>query len=88
VRLHGRAQPGSRDRELVVTLSFLGDAIVLVQEQRMPAPPVEAQAIVLPDPLKTRSTTRWPSAGRWWWARGRAGPADPELPRLGAGVFR
>jgi general stress protein 26 len=54
VRLHGRRQPGSRDRELVVTLSFAGDAVVLVQEQRMPAPPAVAQAIVLPDDVKSR----------------------------------
>jgi hypothetical protein len=54
VRLHGHRQPGSRDRELVLTLSFAGDAIVLVQEQRMPAPPVEAHAIVLPEALKSR----------------------------------
>lgn len=54
VRLHGRRQPGSRDRELVVTLAFAGDAIVLVQEQRMPAPPAVAQAIVLPDDVKRR----------------------------------
>ena len=53
-RLHGRRQPGSRDRELVVTLSFAGDAISLVQEQRMPAPPAVAQAIVLPDDVKRR----------------------------------
>jgi hypothetical protein len=54
VRLHGRRQPGSRDRELLVTLSFLGHAIAQVQEQRMPAPPVAAQAIVLPGALKDR----------------------------------
>lgn len=54
VRLQGRRQPGSRDRELVVTLSFAGDAVALVQEQRMPAPPPVAQAIVLPDDVKRR----------------------------------
>jgi len=54
VRLHGRRQPGGRDRELVVMLSFAGDGIALVQEQRMPAPPAVAQAIVLPDDVKRR----------------------------------
>ena len=54
VRLHGRRQPGGRDRELVVMLSFAGDGIALVQEQRMPAPPAVAQAIVLPDDVRKR----------------------------------
>lgn len=54
VRLHGRRQPGGRDRELVVMLSFVGDAVALVQEQRMPAPPAVAQAIVLPDDVRKR----------------------------------
>jgi hypothetical protein len=38
----------------VLTLQFEGDAIVLVQEQRAPAPPVDAQPIVLPEDLKRR----------------------------------
>lgn len=54
VRLVGTRQPGTRDRGLVVTLTFEGDAIVLVQEQRTPAPPGEAQAICLPAELRRR----------------------------------
>ena len=54
VRLAGRRRPGTRDRGLVLTLHFEGDAIAIVQEQRTPPPPVEAQAIVLPDALKRR----------------------------------
>ena len=53
-RLTGTRRPGTRDRGLIVTLAFEGDAIALVQEQRMPAPPVEAQAIRLPEALKRR----------------------------------
>jgi hypothetical protein len=54
VRLTGARRPGTRDRGLVVTLTLAGDTIVLVQEQRLPAPPVEAQAIRLPEALKRR----------------------------------
>jgi hypothetical protein len=54
VRLTSTRRAGTRDRELVVTLTFRGDAIALVQEQRMAAPPVEAQAIALPEDLKRR----------------------------------
>jgi hypothetical protein len=54
LRLRGTRRPGARDRELVVTLTLQGDAIALVQEQRMPAPPMEAQAIALPQALKDR----------------------------------
>jgi hypothetical protein len=54
VRLRGRRSPGTRDRELVTTLCFEGDAIALVQDQRMPAPPAEAEAIRLPPALKQR----------------------------------
>lgn len=54
VRLAGERRPDTRDRGLVVTLAFDGDAIATVQEQRMPAPPVEAQAIRLPEALKRR----------------------------------
>jgi hypothetical protein len=53
-RLTGIRQPGSRDRGLVLTLSFEGDALTLVQEQRMPMPPVDAQPIKLPAELKRR----------------------------------
>lgn len=54
VRLAGARRAGTRDRGLVVTLSFEGDAIALVQEQRTPAPPAQAQPIVLPESLKRR----------------------------------
>lgn len=54
VRLVGQRRAGTRDRGLVVTLSFEGDAISRVQEQRTPAPPVEAQAIRLPPDLRRR----------------------------------
>lgn len=54
VRLAGQCRPGTRDRGLVVTLAFDGDAIALVQEQRTPAPPAEAQPIALPEALKRR----------------------------------
>jgi Pyridoxamine 5'-phosphate oxidase len=52
VRLEGRRRADSRDRGLVVTLSFADGAVVLVQEQRTPAPPAEAQAVVLPEALR------------------------------------
>jgi hypothetical protein len=54
VRLAGARRAGTRDRGLVVTLTFEGDAIALVQEQRTPAPPAEAQPIALPEALKRR----------------------------------
>ncbi len=54
VRLTGARRPGTRDRALVLTLAFEGAAIASVQEQRMPAPPVDAQPLKLPDALKRR----------------------------------
>jgi hypothetical protein len=54
VLLAGTRKPGTRDRGLVVTLAFEGDAIVSVQEQRSPPPAPDAQDIVLPDALKRR----------------------------------
>jgi hypothetical protein len=54
VRLVGLRRPDTRDRGLVVTLGFDGDVIALVQEQRTPAPPAQAQRIVLPEALKRR----------------------------------
>jgi hypothetical protein len=54
VRVASRRHPGTRDRELVLTLAFDGDAIALLQEQRMPAPPPQAQVLKLPDALKRR----------------------------------
>lgn len=54
VRLSGVRRQGTRDRGLVVTLAFDGDAIALVQEQRTPPPPVEAGPLVLPPTLKRR----------------------------------
>ena len=54
VRLAGTRRAGTRDRGLVVTLTLEGDAVTLVQEQRTPAPPAEAQAIRLPEALKRR----------------------------------
>ncbi|VTU26008.1 pyridoxamine 5'-phosphate oxidase family protein [Variovorax sp. PBL-E5] len=52
VRLVGERRPGERDRGLVVTLGFDGDAIALVQQQRTPPPPPDAQPLVLPASLK------------------------------------
>jgi hypothetical protein len=54
LRLRSSRRAGTRDRELVLTLTLAGDAIALVQEQRMAAPPVAAQAIALPQALKDR----------------------------------
>lgn len=54
VRQTGVRRPGTRERGLIVTLSFSGAAIVRVQEQRTPPPPVPAQPIVLPPDLKRR----------------------------------
>jgi hypothetical protein len=54
VRLTGVRRAGTRDRGLVVTLGFEGDAIALVQEQRTPPPPVQAQPVALPQALKRR----------------------------------
>lgn len=54
LRLRGTRRAGTRDRELVLTLTLQGDAIALVQEQRMPAPAIEAQPIALPAALKER----------------------------------
>jgi Pyridoxamine 5'-phosphate oxidase len=53
-RLTGTGLEGTRDRGLVLTLSFERDAIVQVQEQRLPAPPAEAQSIRIPADLKRR----------------------------------
>lgn len=52
VRLIGERATGTRDRGLVVTLGFDGDAIALVQQQRTPPPPPEARPIALPEALK------------------------------------
>lgn len=54
VLVAGVRRAGTRDRGLVVVLTFEGDAIALVQEQRTPAPPAETQAIALPEALKRR----------------------------------
>lgn len=54
VRLAGARRPGTSDRELVVTLAFDGNAIASVQEQRLPAPPAQAQPVRLTDDLKRR----------------------------------
>ena len=53
-RLMGNRRAGTRDRGLIVTLTFEGDAIALVQEQRTPPPPVPAERLVLPEALKRR----------------------------------
>jgi len=52
VRLVGERRAGERDRGLVVTLGFDGDAIALVQQQRTAPPPPEAHPLVLPASLK------------------------------------
>jgi len=54
VRLAGARRPDTRDRGLVLTLAFDGDAIVLVQEQRTPGPPAPEQPLVLPQALRQR----------------------------------
>lgn len=54
VRQTGLRRPGTRDRGLIVTLTFSGPSIVLVQEQRTPPPAVPAQPIVLPKDLQRR----------------------------------
>jgi hypothetical protein len=54
VRLAGARRSGTRDRGLILTLTFEGDAIALVQEQRTPAPPAEARPLRLPEALKRR----------------------------------
>jgi hypothetical protein len=54
VRVTGVRKPGSRDRGLVLTLAFDGEAVALVQEQRTPAPPAQPQAIALPAALRRR----------------------------------
>jgi hypothetical protein len=53
-RLTGTRRAGTRDRGLVVTLTLQGDTIAVVQEQRTPAPPAEAQPLRLPEALKRR----------------------------------
>lgn len=52
VRLTGERQPGTWDRGLIVTLSFEGERVVMVQQQRTAPPPPVAQPIVLPEALK------------------------------------
>jgi len=52
VQLVGERKPGTKDRGLVVTLGFEGNAIALVQQQRTPPPPPDAQPIVLPLSLR------------------------------------
>ena len=52
VRLTGERRPGTRDRGLVMTLAFDGDAISLVQQQRTPPPPPDATPVVLPASLR------------------------------------
>lgn len=54
VRLTGIRGPGSTDRGLVVTLSFDGQNVTLVQEQRTPPPPPPIRPIVLTAELKRR----------------------------------
>lgn len=52
VRLVGERKAGTRDRGLVMTLEFDGDAIATVQQQRTPPPPPDAMPIVLPESLR------------------------------------
>ena len=52
VQLRAERKPGTRDRGLVITLGFEGNAIALVQQQRTPPPPPDAQPIVLPAALR------------------------------------
>ncbi len=54
VRLLGLRRAQTRDRGLVLTLTFSGEAIARLQEQRTPPPPLPAQPIVLPPALKQR----------------------------------
>ncbi len=54
LRLTGLRRPDTRDRGLIVTLSFSGPSIMLIQEQRTPPPAVPAQPIFLPQDLKRR----------------------------------
>lgn len=53
-RLSGVRRAATRDRGLVLTVRFDGDAIALLQEQRTPPPPPDAQPIVLPEALRRR----------------------------------
>lgn len=53
-RVSGVRRAGTRDRGLVLTVRFDGDAIVLLQEQRTPPPPPDARPIVLPEALRRR----------------------------------
>ena len=77
VRLAGQRRPGTRDRGLVLTLHFEGDAISLVQEQRTPPPPVEAQAHRAAGRPATPHRQRAGGAARHTGgACRRAGPAD------------
>nr|WP_281068722.1 pyridoxamine 5'-phosphate oxidase family protein [Ramlibacter agri] len=54
VRITGARRADSRDRGLVLTLAFDGNAVVLVQEQRLPAPPADPLPLALPDALRRR----------------------------------
>ena len=52
VRLEGKRRAGTRDRGLFMTLSFEGDSIVQVQQQRTVAPPPDVKPVCLPQSLK------------------------------------
>jgi hypothetical protein len=52
VRMRGERAPATRDRGLVLTLSFEGERIRSLQIQRIPPPPPEARPLVLPAALR------------------------------------
>ncbi|HEY4069306.1 MAG TPA: pyridoxamine 5'-phosphate oxidase family protein [Burkholderiaceae bacterium] len=52
-RLRGNRAPGTRDRGLVVSLTFEGDRVSGLQIQRVPPPPPEAGKLIIPPALRT-----------------------------------
>jgi hypothetical protein len=53
IRLRGDRAPGTRDRGLVVSLTFEDDRVSCLKIQRVPPPPPEAVPLIIPQALRT-----------------------------------
>ena len=53
IRLYGNRAAGTRDRGMVLTLSFEGDRVSGLQIQRIPPPPPQASTLAIPASLRT-----------------------------------
>jgi hypothetical protein len=56
-RLGGERKAGSEERGVVVTITFAGDGIHMIQQQRVPPPPPTPRPMVLPKALRDAINT-------------------------------